>query len=112
MVNVCPTLGQKRPWLSDHRGAHREDNSKRSRRVRTYPEMTLLKLPEGWRVVVKKLPQRAAPLRDALAAPAFEIGGDEGVVVELGIGRGNTVDAGCLTGAEDLMRVEAVRAGK
>jgi len=32
----------------------------------------------------------------ALAAPAFEIGGDEGVVIELGVGRDNTVDAGGL----------------
>src|SRR5262245_47444708 len=56
--------------------------------------------------------RKAREPKRALAAPAFEVGGNEGVVVELGVGRGNAVDAGRLAGAEDLPRVEAVRSRK
>src|SRR5438552_2523138 len=43
--------------------------------------------------------------------PALEIGGDEGVVSQLGIGRVQPVDAGTLAGTERLVRVEALDRG-
>ena len=71
--------------------------------------LALLKLPEAGAWCQKPSAPSGARKGSALAAPAFEIGGDEGVVVELGVGRGNAVDAGRLARTEDLTRVEAVR---
>src|SRR5260370_33338246 len=43
--------------------------------------------------------------------PALEIGGDEGIVSQLGIGRVQPVDARALAGTERLVRVEAFDRG-
>src|SRR4029450_1124977 len=43
--------------------------------------------------------------------PALEVGGDEGVVVQLGIGGVEAIDAGALARAQGLVRIEAFDRG-